>query len=341
MLTPSAEERSFFERHRHELEDGLTAVISQVFQTRRADPLNHLAELLQRGADGSAAPEPLLLPADTEDASDKWNLVDWLAGAGLHRVVAGVIQQAVGRQGIDQHEAPLAFLRQLSDRGELAKLFHNGPMVEAMIDLVWQKVETLQSAGAATNSEIQSKFVGAIELSYSGLDTFFGGLEGVIGAPSPKLLEAMAADHTIGHGTESTDEFETSNYGIRTTSKVEWMLVVEDRASPDQLGLERWPEESPDMLPDRSKCRQRRPLGELVGAAEPRNVKLEAADQPRLVNEEIIAANLYTGPVRSAQILPTVAASSPLKPSVWPHAVTDVRQVQRRAPRATLGRALS
>ena len=120
------------------------------------------------------APVPLPLPANTEDASDKWDLVAWLASVGIHRAVAGVIQQAVGPQGVDQPEAPLAFLCQLKDRATLAKLLQNGAMLEAMIDLVWKQVEALQSAGAATNSEIQSKFAGAIELSYSGLDTFFG-----------------------------------------------------------------------------------------------------------------------------------------------------------------------
>mmetsp|Transcript_44098 Transcript_44098/g.129973 ORF Transcript_44098/g.129973 Transcript_44098/m.129973 type:complete len:80 (-) Transcript_44098:106-345(-) len=73
--------------------------------------------------------------------------------------------------------------------------------MEALIDLVWGEVATLQRAGAATITEVQSKFAGAIELSYSGLDTFFGGLESVIGSPNPKLLEAMTAEHTSAQAT--------------------------------------------------------------------------------------------------------------------------------------------
>jgi len=53
----------------------------------------------------------------------------------------------------------------------------------------------LKQGGVATAVEVQSKFAGAIELSYSGLDTFFGGLEAVVGPPSPKLLVAMREEH--------------------------------------------------------------------------------------------------------------------------------------------------
>ena len=53
----------------------------------------------------------------------------------------------------------------------------------------------------------RSKFAGAIEMSYSGLDTFFGGLEGVVGAPDPHLFEAMEAEHTKTH--DASQEFTT------------------------------------------------------------------------------------------------------------------------------------
>ena len=64
-------------------------------------------------------------------------------------------------------------------------------------DLLWSAIVTLQRAGAATSEEVQGKFAGSIELSYSGLDTFFGGLEGVIGSPDPKLFLAMQNEHTM------------------------------------------------------------------------------------------------------------------------------------------------
>ena len=242
--------------------------------------------------------EKLPLPSEDGGASDQWNLVSWLAGAGLHRVVAGAIQRAVHQPGLgNSPEDTLRFVRGLKDRSELAKLIHEEETLETLIDLVWGEVATLQRTGAATSSEMKSKFAGSIELSYDGLDSFFGGLEGVVGPPNPKLLKAMTAEHMEGQGAESTDEFVTGNYGIRTSSKVEWLFVCDPEATPTQLNLECWPKESEEKLSDRGRCRRRRPLVDILADAESRNQALEKANQPRLVKEEIVAANLYTGPV--------------------------------------------
>ena len=51
-------------------------------------------------------------------------------------------------------------------------------------------------AAAATGVELQGKFLqdAADELNYSGLNTFFGGLEARIGPPDPNIREAMASE---------------------------------------------------------------------------------------------------------------------------------------------------
>ena len=231
-------------------------------------------------------------------ASEKWNLFSWVQGAGVHRIIAGALRHALSQAGLgDDPDAMLGFLRALKDREDLAKLLHSSSMLEALVDLMWGEVETLQRAGAATSTELQSKFAGSVELSYQGLDSFFGGLEGIVGPPNPMLLQAMTDDHTDGHGTESTDEFVTGNYGVRTSSKIEWLYVYDPEVTPDQLKQERWPEESAEKLPDRGRCRSRRTLDEIWDDANSRNLDLEKANQPGLVKEEVLAANLYTGPV--------------------------------------------
>jgi hypothetical protein len=63
------------------------------------------------------------------------------------------------------------------------------------------------------------------------------------------------------------------------------------------LKVERWPEEAVDKLPDRNRCRCRRPLADTMEEAKSRNRALAEAKQPMLVIEETIAAILYTGPV--------------------------------------------
>ena len=124
---------------------------------------------------------------------------------------------------------------------------------------MWAQVLELKEGGAATAVEVQSKFAGAIELSYSGLDTFFGGLEGVVGPPSPKLLDAMREEHC--DRADSNQEFVTGNYGVRTTSKTEFLFVYDPRGEGETRGLE-WPRESRGLR-DASMARKRRPISEL------------------------------------------------------------------------------
>ena len=188
-------------------------------------------------------------------------------------------------------------LRGLKDPSELAKLIREETTLGALTDLVWDEVTRLQSAVAATSSELQSKFAGSIELSYQGLDAFSGGLEGIVGPPHPQLLDAIKADHTEGQGTESTDEFVTDNYGVWTSSKTEFLFVYDPEATPEQLNLDHWPKESEEKLLDRSRCRIRRPLADILAAARSPNWALKKAKQPELIDEELVAANLYTGPV--------------------------------------------
>ena len=161
---------------------------------------------------------------------------------------------------------------------------------------MWQETQKLQRDGAV-RQEIESKFAGAIELEYFGLETFFGGLEGVVGPPDPKVLEGMRREHVHGPGTEATDPFTTPNYGVETTSQVEWSYVAEDNATPEQLGLTAWPVEAATHLPDRSRCRVRQPLATFEATVRQYNERLQAARQPTMMTAEVIAARLYSGPM--------------------------------------------
>jgi hypothetical protein len=80
-------------------------------------------------------------------------------------------------------------------------------VADAVTDLVWLEVEKLQAAKAVASNDVMGKFDGAIELSFFGLDKFFGGLGGIIGEPSPKVHAEMEAEHL--QGFESTDTFVT------------------------------------------------------------------------------------------------------------------------------------
>ena len=271
----------------------------------------------------------LTLPPDDEGGgSDKWTLVSWAKGTGVHRAVAAALQPPVAEGGY-QDEAALNFLRGMKHRSQLEKLLAKPEALRAMADLVWFQVVALQQAAAATTEELQSKFSGAIQLSYSGLSTFFSGLEGIVGGPNPKVAKGMEEDHL--HGADADSSFVTGNYGINTTSRIEWLFVTDEEATPEQLGLKAWPAESEEKLPDRSRCRVRRPLAEMEKAAKAPNDQLKRNDHTPLGQPELIAANLYTGPVRAPCHPPAPSAIlSTTAPLVPPAAL---RQVQRRAAR--------
>ena len=135
-----------------------------------------------------ALSEGLTLPAAVEqdEATDKWDLVAWVESAGVHRVIAAALKRGlITQHGVDEDafgDQALACVRGLNSREELAKLLRTTALIEGITDIVWSSVQNLQAAGAETNEELQSKFAGAIEMSYSGLDTFFGGM-------LPSLLE--------------------------------------------------------------------------------------------------------------------------------------------------------
>ena len=242
------------------------------------------------------------MPTTCESSDEKWSLLEWARGIGTHRVVAAALQREMVSKGVQTDgDSAFRFLQSLAgcDRSVVRHSMGTAPVLEALTDLVWSAVVELQAAPGSKGAtmDLQEKFSGLVELSFGGLDRFFRGLEGLIGPPSPRVHEEMADEH-CDRG-DSDQEFTTGNYGITTTSRLEWSFVTDLDGVPDaSLARERWPDESPDKLPDRKRCRQPMPLATLVAAMEARNEQLRGANQPPLVEEEAIAARLYTGPVR-------------------------------------------
>ena len=163
--------------------------------------------------DASGSRRALSIPEEEGAEVDQggWSLLAWARGAGVHRVVAAAIQRGAadkaGTDSVTDSEAILGFLRGLRHKSELAPLFGTGPVADAVTDLVWLEVKKLQAVKAVSGKDVMGKFNGAIELSFFGLDKFFGGLGGIVGEPSPKVHAGMEAEHL--QGFESTDTFVT------------------------------------------------------------------------------------------------------------------------------------
>jgi len=112
----------------------------------------------------------------------------------------------------------------------------------------------------------------------------------------------MMEEHTAR--SDSKKEFKSPNYGVTTTSEVEWKFV----AKPDDP-VEHWPREEKlvHYIPKRGgsgsqrlpKLVHRSPmlLPQLQSEMDERNRRLREMKEPELVLEEALGARLYTGPL--------------------------------------------
>ena len=144
-------------------------------------------------------------------------------------------------------------------------------------------------------------------LAYTNLSTFFTGLEGLIGAPSPNLRVAMRTEHCLSD--DSTKQFTTGNYGISTTPQIEWYVVVDPRAGLAELKLAAFPAETVAMEEAHKRGARLKPLSELLGALAEKNEALRRLGEPPLLEEELIGGRLYTGPMVTVRALEQVAAA--------------------------------
>ena len=143
----------------------------------------------------------------------------------------------------------------------------------------------------------QAKFAeSAFTLSYTGLDTFFKGLESLVGIPSPNLRLAMRAEHC--GAADSAQYFTTNNYGVTTTSTIEWWAVVDPAAGLKELKLKAYPSETFGIDDERKRATTGlMPLKEFLPALEAKNAALRQLKEPELLEEELLAGRLYTGPM--------------------------------------------
>ena len=134
----------------------------------------------------------------------------------------------------------------------------------------------------------------SIELFFQGdLEYFWRGLEKVLGKPTTELAlrDAMAAEHNAA--VDSEVWFETPNYKIKTTSRIEWHFVAHANDGLERLGMARWP---PMQAPERTD-RVARPLAMFEAGWVELNGRLTEAGEQLLSEAEFVALRLYTGPL--------------------------------------------
>lgn len=254
--------------------------------------------------------------------SDNWTAIGLLSGLKLHAALGPLLMAERS-----ESETELAYVKRLEE-ADVLRLLCGGsaesPLVTALAACVWQGLADLKGSKAASATELHGKFVqegGAFTLSYGGLKTFYGGLERLVGAPNAKVLPEMHKEHVAN--ADSDEPFRPDNYGIETTSRIEWSFVVEPTAEGvlSRLGIDAWPEEKASTVG--SDDRRREPLSPSAFKDMRMAVdeKLAAGDTEPLDDAEFLAARLYTGPMflkynavlRSrTQVPPLVAAREAL-----------------------------
>lgn len=268
------------------LECHLEAAVNECMRVQPVDSTAFVGAKLLR----PQGTPPLLTPAAPAERGG-WSAATWLSSLeGVNGVLAAtLLSRAPNASELDA----LRWLGgNMRDAAELAAHLYSSSLVESLAACLLPALHELAASDAASTSEVSSKFAGRIELNYGGLDAFFGGLEGQVGAPRPQVLNGMETDHL--KQPDSQQEFITGNYGVQTTSAIEWEFVM----SGEDRGRERaWPLESTKHLPNRGRRRSHRTLATYDAELAKKNEQLRAIKQPLITREEVIAARLYTGPL--------------------------------------------
>lgn len=128
----------------------------------------HFADTLAACSERTSATPSAL--AASPSPSEQWTVQGWLASLDLDEPVAAALSSAV-----PSGAAALEFLRSADCTRSHVDGALRAAGLSGLSTTVWSAVASLRTAVTAT--ELQDKFLqgGAGLLSYSGLDTFFGG----------------------------------------------------------------------------------------------------------------------------------------------------------------------
>lgn len=183
------------------------------------------------------------------------------------------------------------------------KLLEDGDVLSALAAEVSRAAEELVGASAATAKELNSKFVadgGCFTMLFGDLSTFFSGLEGRVGTPHPALREAAYREHV--ESADSGEPFTTGNYNVVTQSNIEWFYVTDPESGMQRFGDGNeqdgyvYPQEQTSLEDNRRRTACGRPLSHFMPELQERNARLAALGEPRVTEDELIGARMYTGP---------------------------------------------
>ena len=247
--------------------------------------------------------------APVVDGILEWDAEGWLKGLDVHSALALALLRSFGGDASTiAGEQQLHFLRSLGEHQDARRMLQEGllgDIANSMTDILYDGLQTLCRARAATAKQLVNKFRSedkAREMQFGSLSTYLQGLEALIGQPSPNFVEAMAREHC--QEVDSTALFTTSNYEMTTTSATEWWFVYDPDEGLQVLGINGWPVEQ-KLLAAKARGQElagaevRKPVQVSVLRRRGKRIceKLKTLAVAPLLDAEIIGARLYTGPM--------------------------------------------
>lgn len=281
-------------------DDPLTTLIGHLQARNPATPPQPFDGSYHHRGHGSAA------RSGDHNRGGGWTAQAWVSSLGIAEAVASALIPGVPKDG-GQQLAAVRALGGATTFEDLVTHLAGGELVPKLVACVLPALRELAATPPSSDgSDLQSKFAGGIQLSYASLDTFYSGLEGRIGEPQPNVFETMLAEHR--KRADSHVDFVTGNYGIKTTSALEWAFVVSPeggvhaalprgaggraRQPPRDVSAEEWPTEATDKLPDSSLRRRVEPFEKVLERMAEVNARLRDVHEPELIKEEVTAARL-------------------------------------------------
>ena len=202
-------QQQYMKHHSQHLERTLLAALKETLRSQPPDPLRALIKGLEAQAGGAAAESPKEAAAATDDAPTDaapagavkgWTAEGWVGA--LHAVEPVVAKALVG--GAADELAALRALGASADKNALSRRLGEANINDTLAEALLPRLQELAAPPAAAG-DLQAKFAegASFDLKYGDLSTFFRGLEGKIGAPDPKVEEAVEREHTASADSQA------------------------------------------------------------------------------------------------------------------------------------------
>lgn len=216
---------------------------------------------------------------------------------------------ADGAGADDQEEIKKLFLTSLGEHSShehIARVLHERKLTDEIAKAIWENARQMSSSDddavpvGDARATLQSKFFEDDRaLKFGDVATFYHGLDGFLGPPNPNLFESMENEHM--RQEDSNKLFKAPNYKTQTTPQIEfWFVADPSDAKLRMLKLNEWPHEPLASNDEPFKfARQALHPEHFEAELGDRNSRLRDLQMAPLVDEEFIAARLYTGPMYS------------------------------------------